>query len=66
MIAFRDKMRAKGLHCCLSNDDQIGYGDAFNYCIEEEDGRLLVENSEYGNYVNFCPMCGYESKNKNE
>ena len=40
------------------------YGIAINRCEENDKGELWVDNTEYGNRVNFCPFCGYEAKRK--
>ncbi len=40
------------------------FGAAITTCMEDMDGFLFVDNGEYGSQVNFCPMCGYEAKNK--
>ncbi len=40
------------------------YGFAIEDCREREDGTLWVDNGEYENRVNYCPICGYPAKNK--
>lgn len=53
-------------HCCLIFTDSCLYGCAITECWEADDGTLWADNGEYGSRVNYCPICGYESKNKIE
>lgn len=57
-------MDKKKLHeCGLLVPQNWGYGSvAVDYCCEDEEGHLSVTNGEYGNYVNFCPFCGFKAK----
>ncbi|MFA5040018.1 MAG: hypothetical protein WC464_00090 [Bdellovibrionales bacterium] len=49
------------------NCEYGGYGDAVTYCTELANGFLEVGNDTgNGNFVNFCPFCGYEAKVKIE
>lgn len=59
-----------GLHKCepgyhLVKDRFVfqsrGYGAAVESCVEDTEGRLWCDNSEYGTQVNFCPFCGYKA-----
>lgn len=51
--------------CVLSKKADITlWGKAITSCTEDEEGKLFVDNEEYGNQVNFCPICGYEAKVK--
>lgn len=52
------------LHYCQHTGEDFEWGAAVTYCYEGADGRLFVSNEEYGSQVNFCPMCGYEAKEK--
>lgn len=69
---FEKDQKAKELHFCaikmemyMENDEDMLAGTAMDYCFErEEDLTLWIQNSEYGNQINFCPLCGYEAKNK--
>jgi len=51
-------------YCDISKQDTetTHYGIAIDLCEETEDGRLWVNNLEYGNGVNFCPFCGFKAK----
>ena len=51
-------------HSCSGDLPREGYGEALEWCSEEEDGRLFVTNCEYTSFVNFCPYCGYEARVK--
>jgi hypothetical protein len=37
------------------------YGVAFHNCIEDDNGRLWIQNGEYASQVNYCPICGYKA-----
>ncbi len=52
------------LHYCASGNANgvIGFSHAVDDCREHADGRLEVENGEYGTYVNFCPFCGFQAR----
>mgnify|MGYP003404892953 CR=1 FL=1 len=53
------------LHYCEPSEEEIEsscYGVAISTCAEDEDGRLWVDNEEYGNAVNYCPFCGFKAK----
>lgn len=39
-------------------------GAAVEDCLEHEDGTLWVDNGEYASRVNYCPFCGYSTKEK--
>ncbi len=54
----------KDFHYCEMTGGWNGYGHAIDYCFQDQDGYLFVENGEYGSQVNFCPICGYEAKIK--
>ena len=51
-------------HLCFIPYKQHLRGAAIDECFEDEEYNLFVNNGEYGSQVNFCPMCGYEAKNK--
>lgn len=51
-------------HECEIPERYHVHGAAIDLCTEDLDGYLFVSNGEYGSQVNFCPMCGYEAKNK--
>ena len=63
-------MESKSLHDCSIHDleDEWGecilYGGAVFECLEGIDGKLFVNNGEYGSRVNYCPYCGYKAKNQ--
>lgn len=42
------------------------FGAAVDRCVEDEQGRLWVDNREYKNRVNYCPFCGYRAKSQVE
>lgn len=42
------------------------FGVAVTTCHEDEKGFLWIGNSKHKNTVNFCPQCGYESKQQDE
>jgi len=59
----------KMLHDCSVHDVDVEweeycilYGGAVIDCLERIDGKLYVNNGEYGNRVNYCPFCGYKAK----
>jgi hypothetical protein len=54
------------LHTCDLSAPHDGYGPAVEYCYEDSDGKLWVGNGEYGSQVNFCPVCGFAAKKKEE
>ena len=56
----------KDLHKCEGDTQHDGYGPAVEMCHEDEDGILWVGNGEYGSRVNYCPYCGYESRNQED
>jgi len=56
----------KKWHYCKLPTKHHLYGQAIEDCFEDMDGYLFASNSEYGNQVNFCPMCGYAAKLKIE
>lgn len=35
-----------------------GFGWAIGFCEEKVDGSFWVDNDEYANAVNYCPVCG--------
>jgi hypothetical protein len=45
---------APARHFCSANTD----GSAVDFCKEDEEGRLSVQNGEYASEVFFCPFCG--------
>ena len=55
------------LHHCANNGIQ-GWGSESTeaYCAEQPDGRflLLVNEEEFGLYVDFCPFCGVPAPKK--
>jgi len=62
-------MENEKLHYCSEhdldvkwNDYKVLYGAAVIDCKEHDDGHLYVDNSEYGNRVNYCPFCGFKAK----
>lgn len=54
----------KRFHYCEIPFKYHSRGSAIDDCVEDLDGCLFVGNGEYGSQVNYCPMCGYEAKNK--
>lgn len=51
------------LHYCeLYQNDYYQWAPAIELCFEDLDGRLFVENGEYGSQVNYCPQCGYKAR----
>jgi hypothetical protein len=54
----------QGMHDCELPYRPHAYGAAVENCFEDDYFRLFVINGEYGSQVNFCPVCGYEAKNK--
>lgn len=52
----------KNFHYCELPHSFHLYGPAVEDCFEDEDGRLFVDNGEYGSQVNYCPVCGYKAK----
>lgn len=67
-IHFNERVKTyyneNGLHRCGFELPSYSYGPAIDDCFEDEKGFLFVTNGEYSSVVNFCPFCGYESKNK--
>jgi len=61
---YEEQMKICNLHLCYIPCKQHLYGAAIIECAEDLEGRLFVENGEYGSQVNYCPMCGYEAKVK--
>ena len=61
---YEEYLKIFSLHHCSIQTPSHSYGDAIRDCTEDEDGRLFVDNCEYGSQVNFCPYCGYEAKIK--
>ncbi len=55
--------KAMGLHCCDWGNSLSD--DAVTWCHEDEDNLLWCGNSEYSSVVNFCPDCGFKSREKN-
>jgi len=51
-------------HRCELHSESGGHGEAVDVCLEDEDGKLWVENGEYASVVYFCPVCGYASRAK--
>jgi hypothetical protein len=49
-------------HRCELHSESGGHGEAVEVCLEDEDGKLWVENGEYASVVYFCPVCGYASR----
>lgn len=64
MIEKRDPHFREGAHDCLLDSDYTAYGAAIDGCTEDTEGRLWAGNDEYGSQVNFCPVCGFETKTK--
>ena len=58
---YESYMKRKGLHYCDSGISPLE-DSAVSTCSEDEEGLLLVNGSEYGSYVNYCPICGYKAK----
>jgi len=62
------KEQELGIHdCCndcayIVNGCFIGY--MVRFCIEMEDGRLMMGNGEEWTQVDFCPFCGVEAEEK--
>lgn len=54
----------RNYHYCDLKEFSHLHGPAIDYCFEDEDGFLFSSNGEYGSQVNFCPVCGFEAKNK--
>lgn len=54
----------KDRHKCDGDTEHGAYGPAVDHCFEEENGELWISNEEYASRVNYCPYCGYESRNK--
>lgn len=48
-------------HVVYERIPNTGYGPAFEYVSEREDGSLWIDNSEYSSPVNFCPVCGFKA-----
>jgi len=63
---YPDMYKQLGLHFCEIPVKQHASGAAIDDCFEDVDGYLFVSNGEYGSQVNYCPMCGYEAKKKDE
>ena len=57
-------MAEEKLHDCEGKLPDDAYGEAIEYCNENEKGELWIGNSEYFSQVAFCPYCGFESKEK--
>ena len=55
-------MSEKVKHKC-EGDNPVpnSYGLAITYCEEDEKGRFIVSNEEYGSYVDWCPYCGLKA-----
>jgi len=51
-------------HRCELHSQSGGHGEAVEVCLEDEDGKLWVENGEYASVVFYCPVCGYASRAK--
>jgi len=51
-------------HRCELHSESGGHGEAVEVCLEDEEGKLWVENGEYASVVYFCPVCGYASRAK--
>jgi hypothetical protein len=47
-------------------NDFLYCGQAFENIWEDHEGRLFVENDEYGTRVRFCPLCGAEASNNRD
>lgn len=47
-------------HNCKLYAPYNAYGEAIEYCIEDEDedGKFWAGNDEYESQVNYCPVCG--------
>lgn len=48
----------------IPRSEALHNGSAVSRCWEDEAGRLFVEGgmgAEYGNQVNFCPVCGFRA-----
>ncbi len=43
------------------SDEALLYGCAVVTCYEDDKGRFVMENGEYGTYANFCPFCGMKA-----
>ena len=59
--------KKKNGHLCSPSYKKMeteSFPPAVDYCFEGEDGFLYASNGEYVNVVNFCPFCGFESKQK--
>lgn len=57
------KQKHGGHYCpCPDGLDDAFWGPAIANCYEDIDGRLWVENGEYGSQVIYCPYCGTKAK----
>jgi hypothetical protein len=45
-------------HRCEWKLPHKAHGEAIESCIEDEEGRFWVDNTEYASQVNYCPYCG--------
>lgn len=51
-----------GYYCSpLKHIDYKFFGHAIVRCWEDKNGKLWVDNREYGTQVNFCPFTGKEA-----
>lgn len=48
-------------HECSGGLPESGYGAAVDMCVEDNDGKLWVDNGEYSSQVNYCPYCGFRA-----